>query len=508
MLRKKQKQKPEKANTEDEASKSIGQTPNEKLPIQTFDKYQCSGDVEIDFPQLCALLDIKDIPAVSTKQRGASNTETEGAEPSKKELILIFLTLLAKGTSKCTLIAASPWFKPRLHVELDNEDNLSAKNLKIYGWKVDEQIARVLEKMLPSLSRLQNLQFWQAGLTDETVLSLLNTISLCSNLSSVTLEGNPLPEQSFHLLLSEDSLLTHLSLRNNRIGDEGARLIGSALSTTRSANKNLLSLNLSFNSIGDAGAAHIAQGLRLNRALLFLSLSNNQIGDTGAAHLATTLDKFALTHEEVVERRKLLLERAQSSTVEVDLDQSPPDQLPSVPSSSSLSGSKGKKKEALKKAEKPVSTKENPKPNKKPTEVKVPQSKGGKLGGKERQQPAREQDGCNISLTEQQVEEMVSPLLDQSAQCRNGEIILPGNTTLTSLNLAGNRITEESLPLFLKSLQMQGHGGGGGLLRLCLQRNCFPSDCECYVKIQELMKLADPLEKSNSELTEEERQGA
>lgn len=53
--------------------------------------------------------------------------------------------------------------------------------------------------------------------------------------------------------------LTHLSLRCNQIGDEGARLIGLALSNTTSANKNLLSLNLAFNSIGDAGAAHIAK---------------------------------------------------------------------------------------------------------------------------------------------------------------------------------------------------------------------------------------------------------
>lgn len=60
-------------------------------------------------------------------------------------------------------------------------------------------------------------------------------------------------------LIRVSSSITHLYLRNNRIGDEGARLIGSALSTLRTTNKNLLFLSLAFNSIGDAGAAYIAQ---------------------------------------------------------------------------------------------------------------------------------------------------------------------------------------------------------------------------------------------------------
>ncbi|TMS18249.1 Leucine-rich repeat-containing protein 71 [Larimichthys crocea] len=292
--------------------------------------------------------------------------------------------------------------------------------------------------MLLSLSKLQSLHFWQAGLTDQMLISLLNTISLCSNLRAVTLEGNPLPERSYHLLLSEDSILTHLSLRNNRIGDEGARLIGSALSTTRSANKNLLSLNLAFNCIGDEGAAHIAKGLRFNCALLFLSLSNNQIGDSGAGHLAATLAEFALTHEEVVERRKLLLERTQDSSLRVSSDQSSVGQLPSVPSSTSLSASKGenkaKKKEASKKEEKPAANKENPKSNKKSPDIKVPQSKGGKQGSKEKL--TAQEDKPTTALNEQvEAVEIVNPLLDRLVQYRDGELILPGNTTLSSLNL-------------------------------------------------------------------------
>ncbi|XP_036948556.1 leucine-rich repeat-containing protein 71 isoform X2 [Acanthopagrus latus] len=473
MSRRRPKEK-KKANAEDEVSRNTGQTPNEKCPAMTFDEYQCSGNVEIDFPGLCALLDMKDLPAVSTKQPASSTTESEGGVTVPSE------------ESESQIDAVSSWLKPCLQVELENEDPISAKSLKVSGWKVDELTARVLQKMLPSLNKLQSLHFWQAGLTDQMIISLALTISLCSNLRTVTVEGNPLPERSFHILLSENSMLTHLSLRNNQIGDEGARLIGSALSTLSSANKSLLSLNLAFNSIGDAGAEYIAQGLRLNCALLILSLSNNQIGDAGAAHLAAILGEFALTHEEVVERRKLLLERTQSLSTRVDSNPSPASQLPSVPSSTSLSVSKGegrgKKnimcKEPLKKEEKPPA-----KSNKKSNLC----------------------DKSNTSITEVEAVEIVNPLLDQSVQRRDGELILPGNATLTSLNLAGNRITEKSLPLFLKSVEMQGDEGG--LLRLCLQRNRFPPDCEIYVKIKELMALRDPLNK-NTEPTEEEGQGA
>uniref|UniRef100_A0A665WXS0 Si:ch211-81a5.5 n=1 Tax=Echeneis naucrates TaxID=173247 RepID=A0A665WXS0_ECHNA len=314
------------------SSKKQARDKTEKADVEdekNADEYQCSGKVEVDFPGLCGLLDIKDIPAVRTKQ---------------------------------SIPAEYSWSKPCLQVELENEDSLSAKCLKVSGWKVNEQIARVLQKMLPSLRQVQSLQFWQAGLSDRMVISLISTISLCSNLRVVTLEGNPLPESSYHHLLSENSILTHLSLRNNQIGDESARLLGAALSTSKSSNKNLLSLNLAFNSIGDVGAAHIAQGLRLNCALRFLSLSNNRIGDSGAAHLSTILGEFALTHEEVVERRKLRLERMQSVSVAVcnihNHSTSNLSSLVCVKLSSS--------------------------------DVKAPHSKGGKPGGKEKQLTAQE----------------------------------------------------------------------------------------------------------------------
>lgn len=53
------------------------------------DEYQCSGNVEIDFPGLCALLDMKNIPAVCTKQPASLTTETEEEDTGKQELLLM-----------------------------------------------------------------------------------------------------------------------------------------------------------------------------------------------------------------------------------------------------------------------------------------------------------------------------------------------------------------------------------------------------------------------------------
>lgn len=52
--------------------------------------------------------------------------------------------------------------------------------------------------------------------------------------------------------------MAHLSLRNNCMDDQAVLLIGQALSSLRSSNKNLVSINLSYNHITDVGATHLA----------------------------------------------------------------------------------------------------------------------------------------------------------------------------------------------------------------------------------------------------------
>ncbi|XP_071230840.1 leucine-rich repeat-containing protein 71 isoform X3 [Salvelinus alpinus] len=469
-------------NFEDEFSKTAGLNIQEKCPVQRIDDYQCSGSLEMDFPELCSLLAMKEIPAVTPRPPASVTPTTEKSNMEESQ------SQMGAG------IATTTWCpKPRLQVELESEDPRSIKEVRVCGWKVDELMARVLNKTLPALSNLQNLHLWRAGLTGRTLTSLKNTISLCSNLR-----------------------LTHVSLRNNRIGEEGARLIGSALATAHAANNNLLSLNLAFNSIGDAGAAHIAQGLRLNRSLLCLSLANNHIGDTGASRLAEVLGPFSLTHDEVVERRRLLLRRDQSPSHADSKCERPL----SIPSSSSLERnvSKGakvasKKKDTAKKDEKPAANqtggvagkKEEPKLARKASDTKLPRGKGGKSGGKEKRPSVLDQEEKANATQNKSAElvETVSPLLEPGVQHTGGRVILPGNTALTSLNLAGNMLSEQSLLLFLSSVGAQTEGGG--LLRLCLNRNRFPPDCDSFLKIKELMSLRDPLNKTASAQVDDEQ---
>uniref|UniRef100_A0A3B3Z7D5 Uncharacterized protein n=1 Tax=Periophthalmus magnuspinnatus TaxID=409849 RepID=A0A3B3Z7D5_9GOBI len=341
-------------------SRSPAIVQRKKSMIRPFKKpaydYQCTGNVQEDFPKLCALLDIKNIPPVHCKSTETEEEELPGETPN----------LLKLGQT--------------LHIIVDDGD------------------------------------FWKAGLTDEMITSLSNTLSVGSSLRVVYLDGNPLPNHSYHLLLSEDSLINRLFLRNNQIGDEGARLIGSALSTTKTANKNLLFLNLAFNCIGNAGAAYLAQGLRLNRALIYLSLANNQIGDSGAAHISKILGEFPLTHEEVVERRKLLIEKQGLVSV-----------LMSV----------------------------------------------------------------FVFYIHYKTANGVYDFV-----CSDFQAII--NCFCLFL---GNAITEESLPLFLTSLEQQTEGG---LLRLCLNRNNFSPDCELFNKINHLLQLRDPKNRPATEPGEDE----
>uniref|UniRef100_A0A6I8P1M5 Leucine rich repeat containing 71 n=1 Tax=Ornithorhynchus anatinus TaxID=9258 RepID=A0A6I8P1M5_ORNAN len=259
-------------------------------------EYQCSGILEQDFAELCGLTGYSDFPRVVPRPHP---TVPPGLDQE----------LDSPGTTLSRIQTKYAFFRPCIQIEQEQDDPRTAREIFIRGWKVEERMFGVFSKCLPALSQLQAIHLWKAGLTEETLGSFVALLLRCSTVKTVSLEGNPLPDQSFHRLLADDTNLQHVSLRNNALSERGALLLGRALASPRASNRTLVSLNLGYNRIGDAGAAHLAQALRLNRSLLSLSLAHNGIGDAGALRLAQVLHPFQLTHAEVVERRRLLLDK-------------------------------------------------------------------------------------------------------------------------------------------------------------------------------------------------------
>ncbi|XP_066222194.1 leucine-rich repeat-containing protein 71 isoform X2 [Saccopteryx leptura] len=493
-----------------------------------LEEYQCTGVLETDFAELCIRSGYTDFPKVVTRPRPhptfvSSASLSEKPTPDDQRL-----------SGSCSLNSVESkyvFFRPTIQVELEPEDKM-VKEIYIRGWKVEERILGFFSKCLPPLSQLQAINLWKVGLTDKTLATFIAILPLCSStLRKLSLEGNPLQEQSYHKLLALDSTIAHLSLRNNSIDDHGAQLLGQALSTLHSCNRTLVSLNLAFNHIGDEGAGYIADGLRLNRSLLWLSLAHNRIQDKGALKLAEVLRPFELTHTEVVERRRLLLEkgtqerlRSPSSSRHGDSRTDREKNLMLGASSMVLvdktdkmqivKTSKGKKKEkpgeVVKKEEKSGSGQSPTQgtlkkedltkaskgkvtiPEQKPTK-----GKGPKTGSKEKRSTLLE------SELVAEVTEMVNPLLEP-VEHRDGKVFMPGNKVLLHLNLLRNRITEVGLEGFLTAVQYQAQfsklrsasKGPVGLLSLSLEKNCFSLQCPVYTVIQELMLPRDPISKA------------
>ncbi|XP_072214570.1 leucine-rich repeat-containing protein 71 [Excalfactoria chinensis] len=428
---------------------------SEQRAEQSAEQYQCCGLLEQDLTELCTLAGITSIPKVTVRPSPAA----------------------AEGAEHCSLGERC------IQVELQNDDPKSVCKVFLRGWKVEEEMLGVLNKCLPSLGNLKALNFWSAGLTDSMLPTVGTMVASCPQLWSLTLEGNPLPEHSFHVLIGASSTLSHLSLRNNCIGDTAAQLLGQSLSTMNSSNRSLLSLVLSFNCITDVGAEHIAEGLRWNRSLLSLSLGHNRIGDIGAQKLAEVLQPFKLRHAEVVERRRLLMEKqGQPRAVSIGgraLSLHGSDVAGKL-SPSKQGKSSTKKKDRLRKDDIKQSKKLS-------VSLDTRRGRGARV--------IEEQHSIDVSSTALEPPEPIHPLLEP-AWHQDGNVILPGNRVLLNLNLAYNRITERGLRALLAAVegqQQEGAGGKQGLRRLSLHRNSFPTTCTVLTRLQELLQQRDPL---------------
>jgi len=126
------------------------------------------------------------------------------------------------------------------------------------------------------LDRLQVLILWALDLKAEDAAAIAENLK---QITSLDLSHNKIGDAGARAIAENLKQITSLSLWNNKIGDAGARAIAENL-------KQITSLDLWNNQIGDAGARAIAENLT---QITSLSLWNNQIGDKAVAAIGQHL---------------------------------------------------------------------------------------------------------------------------------------------------------------------------------------------------------------------------
>ncbi|XP_045401401.1 leucine-rich repeat-containing protein 71 isoform X5 [Lemur catta] len=460
------------------------------------EEYQCTGVLETDFAELCTRSGYTDFPKVVTRPR-PHPTFVPSASMSEKPALDD--QRLSGSCSLNSLESKYVFFRPTIQVELEQEDNRSVKEIYIRGWKVED--------------RILGSRICLCGTTTSMTTGRSSWARRCPRCTVAT---GPLSRSTWASTTS--GTRAPATLRTCVRGGEGQGRLGPARSRAPSPPP---------------------QGLRLNRSLLWLSLAHNRIQDQGALKLAEVLRPFPLTHTEVVERRRLLLERGTQerlrspsssrhgdSKAEREKSQvmgissmvlaDKMDKMQAMKTPKGLGKKKDKPGEMVKKEEKsgsgPSPTQGAPKkedttkagkgkvtiPEQKPTK-----GKGTKTGNKEKRSILLESEQLVAEATE-----VVNPLLEP-VEHRDGKVFMPGNKVLLHLNLVRNSITEMGLEGFLAAVQYQvkfskaksASKGPVGLLWLSLAKNCFAPQCLAYAMIQELMLPRDPIK---AKLREEE----
>ncbi|XP_071942273.1 leucine-rich repeat-containing protein 71-like isoform X14 [Antedon mediterranea] len=506
----------------DKGGSTSGQDNGDDDPNKTPEPYICTGIFEADFTEFCRrnLLKDNEIPAVVIRPKPpCAQAPPDNKSKDSKDSNTSKDPTPDEGVDAANQEEAPPktyvtkdkyaYFRPVVQVEMENEDKpTTVTEIYIRGWKIDSLMVGIFKQCWPIIEKLSVVNLWNVNLSEDVVKEFASFLPQCQNLKTLVIDGTWCPEEPWSLLIGEDSLLTSLSLRNNGITDKGAVMIGKALSTVKSSNKNLVSLNLSGNKITDVGAVAIANGLRMNRVLLSLSLANNNVSDEGAKKLGEVLSRFPLTHEEVVERRKLLSEKG---SPDQGLLKSPPpsrrdrDRPGSVRSSSHMDKTdkkrdkSSKKKDAKKDKDDTTKGKKEDKWKKGLLKASIASfvadtmstktSKGKKTSSKDKRVP--ESDSPEIL-------EAINPLLEQ-VESMDNQLWIPGNRCLINLNLSRNKITDTGMKGLLLAVQYQitllnlaPSPAMKGILRMSLTGNDVKKTDETYVKLQEVLLARDP----------------
>ncbi|KAJ3251971.1 Leucine-rich repeat-containing protein 71 [Chytriomyces hyalinus] len=446
-------------------------------------------------------------------------------------------------------------FQPTVCIESrEGDEDEEIYKVEVRGWKMSTKVLEILSLSLTSCSTITNLVLWNCNLNEGHFPSILSAV-LTANIKTLALDQNPaIPEHLYALLLSEDSLVKHLSLRMNRITCAGAKAIASTLKLSRI----IVSLNFWCNSIGKDGAAELAEALKFNQTLSSLSLAKNMIGDEGVAAFAKVLSNIPLQNEELVARKKAvadldklrreqeedpMIKKAKSRVgngfgrnfngkkSEENLSKTTTNLDPKIGpgakkggggmaggaanvSSAAIAGGKaavnakgGAPTAAKKTPEAPAAAAATVKKGA-PAATPAAADKAGKdkkAGGAAvaaaapAAKGAAGKKGAKVEETKEEVEESNElGSLNEPVFENNGQWYVIGNRTLNNINMRQNGITETSLKLLIEVLAEQDLSdeatpeGMLGLFRVAILENNISKDNALYLQLQNLLDARSP----------------
>lgn len=163
---------------------------------------------------------------------------------------------------------------------------LKRKSIIFHDWRFSQ-----LDVMWISsenvVRNVEEISLCSCRLNDADVETLSRSFGASRVLWKLTLDDNELSGESAtliasHILSSRDVPLRTLSLRRNRIGEDGALSIGSALMACESMEE----LDLTGNGIQNYGAIAIAFALKNQHSIRVLRLGENAIESSGFAVIA------------------------------------------------------------------------------------------------------------------------------------------------------------------------------------------------------------------------------
>ncbi|CAH2095476.1 unnamed protein product [Euphydryas editha] len=167
-------------------------------------------------------------------------------------------------------------------------------------FEINRRIIQAINICLPFHKFLHRLRI-KRSLT-QTVLYEISKLLPHSNITDVCLDDNFLPQGNYYLLLDNLNNVQNLSLRRCDINDEACKSIANKMNFGCPASNTLITLNLASNCITDIGATHLGMMLRQNRTLLYLNVSDNKITDSGAINILNNFRVFPLTKDEIIAR--------------------------------------------------------------------------------------------------------------------------------------------------------------------------------------------------------------